>query len=126
MYISFLFPVVILLLNNCASAPPKTSTNPTALSLLGKSQAHIHQCAGEPVKRARHGEGVVLRYYKEASMLEESRPVLKGSVPGIHHGCWASLLIENDQVTGVEFRTVPEGAEKEDDECEAIFQGCLP
>lgn len=59
-------------------------------------------------------------------MLEESRPVLKGSVPGIHHGCWASLLIENDQVTGVEFRTVPEGAEKEDDECEAIFQGCLP
>lgn len=57
-------------------------------------------------------------------MFDESRPFLKGSTPGIHHGCWASLLIENEQVTGVEFRTVPEGAEKEDDECEAIFADC--
>ncbi len=59
-------------------------------------------------------------------MLEESTPFLKGSQPSMHHGCWASLLIENDQVTGVEFRTVPEGSEKENDECEEIFRQCVP
>ena len=126
MYISFVLSVVVLLLNGCASASPKTSTNPTAQSLIGKSQAQILQCAGKPVKQASHREGVILRYYKEAPMLEESRPFLKGSQPGIHHGCWASLLIENDQVTGIEFRTVPEGVESEDDECEQVLQGCLP
>src|SRR5262249_15507452 len=38
---------------------------------------------------------------------EESQPFLKGSQPTTHHGCWANLLIEKDQVTGVEFATVP-------------------
>lgn len=57
-------------------------------------------------------------------MFEESRPFLKGSQPGVHHGCWASLLIENDRVTGVEFRTVPERVEPHNDECMEIFQGC--
>ena len=57
-------------------------------------------------------------------MLEESRGFLKGSTPGEHHGCWASLLIEHEEVTGVEFRTVPPGAGKTDDDCEAIFALC--
>lgn len=126
MYISLVLYVFVLLLGGCVSALPQTSANPRAQSLLGKSQADILQCAGKPVKQTSHKEGVIFRYYKEASMFEESRPVLKGSQPGIHHGCWAGLLIENGQVTGVEFRTVPEGAEKEDDECEEIFQQCLP
>jgi hypothetical protein len=58
-------------------------------------------------------------------MFEESRSFLKGSTPGEHHGCWASLLIEHEEVTGVEFRTVPQGAGTEDDDCEAIFTVCL-
>lgn len=57
-------------------------------------------------------------------MFEESRPVLKGSQPGLHHGCWANLLMENDRVAGVEFRNVPEGAEGAHDECEEIFKLC--
>ena len=56
-------------------------------------------------------------------MFEESRPFLKGSIAQEHHGCWASLLLEKDEVTGVEFRPVPEGAE--DDHCEEIFVVCL-
>lgn len=125
MYIFTALFMSALFLNGCASPSSKASSSSVAQTLLGKSQAHILQCAGQPTRQSHYGENVILRYYKEASMLEESRPVLKGSMPGLHHGCWASLLIVNDQVTGVEFRTVPEGAENEDDECEAIFQGCV-
>ncbi len=118
--------LVGLFLNGCASPAQKAGSSPIAQRLLGKSRADIFECAGNPTRQSRHGGDVILRYYKEAPMLEESRPLLKGSMPGIHHGCWASLLISNDKVTGVEFRTVPEGAESEDHECEAIFRGCVP
>ena len=70
-----------------------------------------------------YGHGVVFRYYKGAPMFEESRPFLKGSIAQEHHGCWASLLLEKDEVTGVEFRPVPDGTEY--DHCEDIFVGCL-
>ncbi len=43
----------------------------------------------------------------------------------VHHGCWARLLLENDEVTGIEFRTVPEGIQ-EAAECENIFEQCVP
>ncbi|MDF0643404.1 MAG: hypothetical protein P0111_05205 [Nitrospira sp.] len=96
-----------------------------AQRLIGKSQASILQCAGIPIRQAQYGKGVILRYYKEAPMFEESRPFLKGSTSGEHHGCWASLLIEHEEVTGVEFRTVPQKAGTEDDDCEAIFESCF-
>ena len=124
MYILVILSFIGLLMLGCASAPREQINQPTAQKLLGKSQADILQCAGKLLKQTSHGQGLILRYYKEASMFEESRPFLKGSQPGLHHGCWASLLIENDRVTGVEFRTVPEGAEPHDDECVEIFQGC--
>lgn len=92
---------------------------------MGKTRAELLQCAGSPVRQVPYEQGVILRYYKEAPMLEESRSFLKGSTPGEHHGCWASLLIEHEEVTGVEFRTVPQGAGTEDDDCEAIFTACL-
>jgi len=113
-----------LLAQGCASVPREPISQQTAQRLLGKSPAEVLRCAGKPVQQTSHGQGLILRYYKEAPMFEESRPFLKGSQPGIHHGCWGSLLIENDRVTGVEFRTAPEGAESHDDECVEIFQGC--
>ncbi|OQW32357.1 MAG: hypothetical protein A4E20_13945 [Nitrospira sp. SG-bin2] len=124
MYRSVILSVAGLLLYGCASAPQENISESTAQRLIGKSQADMLQCAGKPVRQTSHGQGLILRYYKEASMFEESRPFLKGSQPGVHHGCWASLLIENDRVTGVEFRTVPEGVEPQNDECLEIFQGC--
>ena len=126
MFILYAAVTIVLLFNGCASTPPEaTSDNPTAQRLIGKTRAELLQCAGIPLREVNHGHGVILRYYKEAPMLEESRSFLKGSAPGEHHGCWASLLIENEEVTGVEFRTVPQGAGNEDDDCEAIFTGCL-
>ena len=123
MYLTLILFLMGVLLQGCASTPPGNTLKPTAEKLIGKSQAELLQCAGQPLQRTTHGQEVVLRYYKEAPMFEESRPFLKGSQPGIHHGCWASVLLENERVMGVEFRMVPE-SEKHGDECEEIFQAC--
>jgi hypothetical protein len=125
MYILYAAVTIVLLFSGCASTPTQTkSDNPTAQRLIGKTRAGILTCAGTPLREDPYGHGVVLRYYREAPMLDESRSFLKGSTPGEHHGCWASLLIEQEEVTGVEFRTVPQGAGTEDDDCEAIFADC--
>lgn len=114
-----------VLASGCASTPPEAkSDNPTAKRLVGKARAELLQCAGLPVKEVPYGHGVILRYYKEAPMFEESSPFLKGSIAYEHHGCWASLLLEKEEVTGVEFRPVPEGGQY-DDHCEDIFVRCL-
>ena len=88
------------------------SLRPIAQKLIGKSQAHILECAEKPVTRTSYGQGVVLRYYKEASMFEESLPFLKGSQSGIHHGCWARVLIENERVMGIRISNGPRSSEE--------------
>ena len=117
--------VIGVLLGGCVSGPPETQTDtPTAKRLLGTTRAALLECAGPPAKEVPYAHGVIFRYYKEAPMFEESRPFLKGSIADEHHGCWASLLLESDEVTGVEFRTIPEGTEY--DHCEEIFVRCMP
>jgi hypothetical protein len=116
--------VILVLLSGCASGPPEMKRdNPTAKRLIGKTRAELLQCAGTPVQEVPSGHGIILRYYKEAPMFDESRPFLKGSIAQKHHGCWAGLLLEKDEVTGVEFRSVPEGTEY--DHCEDIFAVCV-
>ncbi|MBH0177283.1 MAG: hypothetical protein HP491_05315 [Nitrospira sp.] len=126
MYQALILSMLGVLLQGCASTLSQNVLQPTALKLIGKTQADLLQCAGQPITKSSYGQAVVLRYYKEASMFEESRPFLKGSQPGIHHGCWARLLIENDRVVGIEFQMVPEAAGEPGDECEEIFQACSP
>jgi hypothetical protein len=70
-------------------------------------------------------EGIVLQYYEEASMLEESFPFSKGSRAGLHRGCWASLLLADDRVIGVEYGAAPSTLNT-DDLCERIFETCGP
>lgn len=125
-YLALALSLVVFLLQSCASTPPEHTLKPIADKLIGKSQAELLQCAGQPLHRTTHGQEVVLRYYKEAPMFEESRPFLKGSQPGVHHGCWASVLLDKDSVVGITFRTVPEESEQHGDECEEIFQACAP
>jgi hypothetical protein len=96
----FYATVIIFFLTACASAPEGTRDNTVAKQLLGKSRAELLQCAGTPVKEVVHGDGVIFRYYKEAPMLDESRPFLKGSIAQSHHGCWVRLLLEKDARMG--------------------------
>ena len=107
----------------CAASQP-IEPNPIGKALLGKSKQELVACVGNPLQETKTTEGTVLTYYKEASMLEESFPFSKGSRAGAHRGCWASLLLADDRVTGVEYRAAPSTLNT-DDLCERIFESCV-
>jgi hypothetical protein len=107
----------------CA-APQPIEQSPTGNALLGKSREELVACAGNPLQETKTIEGTVLSYYKEAPMLEESSPFLKGSRAGAHHGCWAHLLMGEDRVVGVEYRSLPPSVHATD-HCEEIFHTCV-
>jgi hypothetical protein len=106
----------------CATSEP-VAPNPIGKALLGKSKQELVSCAGSPLEETNTTEGIVLTYYKEAPIFEESFYSSKGSVSRVHHGCWAHLLIEDDRVVGVEYRSAPEWVDATD-HCEEIFKVC--
>ena len=108
----------------CAASQP-IAPSPIGKSLLGKSKQELAACAGNPVQEMKTADGTVLAYYKEASMLEESFSFSKGSRSGVHHGCWAHLLMRDDRVVGVEYRSVPRSVDATD-HCEEMFRTCVP
>jgi hypothetical protein len=107
----------------CAASQPIEST-PIGKALLGKSKQDLVACVGSPLQETMTTEGTVLAYYKEASMLEESFSFSKGSRSGVHHGCWAHLLMGDDRVVGVEYRSAPRSVDATD-HCEEIFHTCV-
>ena len=110
----------------CATTPSETITLPssTQKALIGKTKKDLMACAtGQPEERTR-GDLTMLRYYKEASVLEESFAVSKASVARIHHGCWATLGLRNDRVEGVQYDSVPRSS-KHEDHCDQIFENCV-
>ena len=113
-------PIIFL---SAGSGTKGMQSSSVSSPLLGKTRAAILACAGPPYEERRIGQDLVLQYYKEASMLEGSGVGSKSSVPAIDRGCWAYLLIEQDHVTGIEFRPVPDREIRSDD-CRAIFQSC--
>lgn len=121
--VSALVVCIAVWLIGCAASQPIKPT-PMGKALLGKSKQALISCAGDPLQETKTAEGTVLKYYKEASMLEESFPFSKGSRAGAHRGCWASLLLADDRVTGVEYRAAPSTLNT-DDLCERIFETCL-
>ncbi|SLM49444.1 conserved exported protein of unknown function [Nitrospira japonica] len=125
-YISLCWSLAVLLIVGCASPPAPSTPKPIAQRLVGKSQTHIRQCAGQPAKEVPYETGVILRYYKEASTFVGSTTFLEGSQHMRHRGCWASLLIEQDQVTGVEFEPIPKETNQIDDLCDEMFRTCVP
>ena len=94
---------------------------PIQRALIGKSKASLLACAGSPIKQHVKGEQVLFEYYKEASQFEESFPGSKSSFAMVHHGCRATLLLEQDVVTGVQYESEP-SSYRDDDHCEEIFQ----
>lgn len=107
----------------CAGSQP-VDPNPIGKAMLGKSKKELVACAGNPLQDTKTTEGTVLAYYREAPMFEESFASSKASRPGAHHGCWARLLMEDDHVVGVEYRSVPPSVDATD-HCEEIFRTCV-
>jgi hypothetical protein len=116
--------LVFLFVVGCAPAPP-VQNHQIRETVIGKTKDAIVLCAGQPVQEVATKEGVVLRYYIEAPMFEESAVFLKSSRPGIHHGCWANLLIDKDLIVGAEYKAVPESFE-DVSLCDRLFQSCEP
>lgn len=96
---------------------------PNQQKVIGKSKADVLACAGKPVKEQTRNDVVLLQYYKEAPVLEESQPVGKGSMSTIRHGCWATVVLTDDRVTDMRYRFVPPSMDASND-CEAIFDPC--
>jgi len=115
----------LLALAGCADVRPDGSEpSPTARALLGKSKQALLACAGPPLRERAKGDQVLFVYYKEASQLEESFPGSKSSFAKVHHGCRATILLEQDRVTGVEYDGEP-SSYQDDEHCDEIFQPCL-
>jgi hypothetical protein len=121
--LDFLLMVGFVGLIGCAASQP-IEPNPTGKALLGKSKQELLACAGNPLEETKTAEGIVLSYYKEAPMFEESYSLSKGSRSGAHHGCWAHLLMGDDRVVGVEYRSAPWSVDATD-HCEEIFHTCV-
>jgi hypothetical protein len=121
--ISALVVCIAVWLIGCAASQP-IEPNPIGKALLGKSKQELVSCAGNPLEETKTDEGTVLTYYKEAPMLEESFSSSKGSRSGVHHGCWAHLLMGDDHVVGIEYRSVPRSVDAID-HCEEIFHACV-
>jgi hypothetical protein len=113
---------IAIWLVGCAASQP-IEPSPVQKALIGKSKQELASCAGPALEETKTAEGTVLKYYKEAPMLEESSAFLKSSRPGVHHGCWAYLLLTEDRVEGVEYRSVPRSVDATD-HCDEIFQAC--
>ena len=121
--ISALVLYIAVWLIACAASQP-IEPSPIGKALLGKSKQELVACVGNPLQETKTPEGTVMTYYKEASMLEESFSFSKGSRSGVHHGCWAYLLMGDDRVVGVEYRSVPRSVDATD-HCEEIFHTCV-
>jgi hypothetical protein len=121
--LEILLMVGVVGLIGCAVSQP-IEPKPTGKALLGKSKQELVACAGKPLEETKTAEGTVLSYYKQAPMFEESYSLSKGSTSGAHHGCWAHLLMEDNLVVGIEYRSVPRSVDSTD-HCEEIFHTCV-
>jgi hypothetical protein len=122
--ISFLLAgFTLAVLGACVTAAPVTEGYPIQEAMKGKTRQHILSCAGKPMREIQDGDLTLLRYYREAPILEESSVGSKGSLPGIHHGCWATVILEGEKVEDVHYRYVPPFFDASND-CEEIFMNC--
>lgn len=113
----------LLGLGGCATAP-RLEGNHNQQALVGKTKDQVLSCAGSPLRQATEGELTLLRYYREAPILEESFATSKASRPGIHHGCWATVILQEGRVVEVQYRFVPSTVDASND-CEEIFVPCV-
>lgn len=111
-----------MLVGACAGTRP-ISDHPNQRAMEGKTREQVLACAGPPERERSHEELTLLRYYREAPMLQESVVGSKGSQAGIHHGCWATVVLRDGKVLEVRYHSVPAGVDATD-HCEEIFDSC--
>ena len=83
MYLRMPALLTLAVITACATTPG-VPDDEIRKFLLGKSQAEILACAGTPVQENQTEQGLILRYYREAPMFDESGVFLKGSRPGVY------------------------------------------
>lgn len=115
--------VSLCALQGCAT-PQTPAESASQAAIIGKTKQELLQCAGTPIREASEHAIVTFSYYKEAPMLQESFPASKGSFPRPHHGCWATVLLKEERVMDIEYRSVPDTIDGVN-LCEAIFTSCL-
>jgi hypothetical protein len=112
-------------LTGCAETlPGGTDEYPARRVLIGKTKSEVLHCAGSPISEKAEGDRTMLVYYKEASLLEESFPGSKSSFSMEHHGCRATLVLQQDHVSEAHYQSVPNTYEH-GGHCEEIFEPCL-
>ncbi len=107
----------------CQTTPPITEGYPHQQALQGKTLQQVVACAGNPMQKREEGPATILRYYREAPLLEESMVSSKGSRPTVHHGCWATVILQDHRVERVRYHFVPSSVDASND-CEDIFATC--
>lgn len=113
----------LLGLVGCASAP-RLEGNPHQQAMVGKTKDQVLSCAGAPLRQVTDAELTLLQYYREAPIMEESFAGSKGSRSGIHHGCWATVILQEGRVVEVRYRFAPSTVDASND-CEEIFEPCV-
>ena len=117
--------VGLLALAGCAEVIPESSDpTPAQRAMLGMTKQALLACAGPPVIERTKGDEVLFVYYREASQFEESFGGSKSSFPRIHHGCRASITLEQDHVIGIRYQGEPR-SDQDQDHCEQIFDACV-
>lgn len=117
--------VGLLALAGCAEVIPESSDpTPAQRAMLGMTKQALLACAGPPVIERTKGDEVLFVYYREASQFEESFGGSKSSFPRIHHGCRASITLEQDRVIGIRYQGEPR-SDQDQDHCEQIFDACV-
>ena len=61
----------VAVLSGCGAAKPIQASS-VQKELIGKTLPELTTCAGQPVEATRIREGLVVKYYREAPMFEES------------------------------------------------------
>lgn len=113
---------ISVLLSGCTGSKVKP-VGVNGEALIGLTQERLRACAVTPLREVSQAASTLLVYYREAAIFEESFGGGKGSKPGYHHGCWATILLEDRRVSGVEFRPVPD-PDGDTHECREIFAAC--
>ncbi|UVT17502.1 MAG: hypothetical protein H8K04_08190 [Nitrospira sp.] len=126
LHLCVLMPVLVGMLSWVGCSPlAQVREYPNQQQMVGQSKSKVLSCAGKPLQERTEDKWTFLRYYREAPILEESRPVGKSSFATIRHGCWATVILADDRIVDVHYRFVPPTFDASND-CEEIFEPCIP